>query len=119
MQVCHGREKLGVPVLSSIGWNSKTAFMLTTGDSCRHVLAYDSEAEMKDADYMFCPLPHRHSILHLMCKHFCQHPIPPEHHDQARTPKQIHRDAVLEAYHCKANNLREVWEYLWTCYNVE
>jgi hypothetical protein len=69
----------------------------------------------KDANYMFCPLPHRLSILRLVCKHFCQHPILPERHGQTRTPKQIHRDAVLETYyHCKANNLREVWAYLWT-----
>jgi hypothetical protein len=69
----------------------------------------------KDTNYMFCPLPHRLSILRLMCKHFCQHPILPERHGQARTPKQIHHDAVLETYyHCKANNLHEVWVYLWT-----
>ena len=49
-----------------------------------------------------------------MCKHFCQHPMLPERHGQTRTPSQIHRDAVLEAYyHCRANNLREVWAYLW------
>jgi hypothetical protein len=69
----------------------------------------------KDTSYTFCPLPHRLSILRLMCKHFCQHPILPERHGQARTAKQIHRDAVLETYyHCKANNLCEVWAYLWT-----
>jgi len=69
----------------------------------------------KDANYMFCPLPHQLPIIRLVCKHFCQHPILPEHHGQARTPSQIHRNAVLEAYyHCKANNLREVWGYLWT-----
>jgi len=60
-------------------------------------------------NYTFCPLLHRLSILRMLCKRFCQHPILPERHGQTRTPKQIHRDAVLEAYyHCKANNLREV-----------
>ena len=69
----------------------------------------------KDANYMFCPLSHHLSILRIMCKHFCQHPILPECHGQMQTPKQIHHDAVLETYyHCKANNLHEVWAYLWT-----
>ena len=27
----------------------------------------------RDANYTFCPLAHRVSILHLLCKHFCQH----------------------------------------------
>ena len=69
----------------------------------------------KDANYTFCPLPHRLSILRLMGKHFCQHPILPECSGEPRTAQQIHHDAVLEAYyHCRANNLREVWAYLWT-----
>jgi len=66
-------------------------------------------------NYIFCPLSHRLSILCLVCKHFCQHPILPECHGQTRTPQQIHWDTILEAYyHCKANKLHEVWAYLWT-----
>jgi len=69
----------------------------------------------KDANYIFCPSSHRNSIQLLVCKHFCQHSILPERHGQPRIPQQIYRDAVLETYyHCKANNLREVWAYLWT-----
>jgi len=65
--------------------------------------------------YEFCPLPHRLSILRLLAKHFCQHPMLPERHGETRTAQQIHRDAVYEAYlHCKNNELREVWAYLWT-----
>jgi hypothetical protein len=67
------------------------------------------------ANYIFCPLAHRLSILRLVCKHFCQHPLLREWHGQPRTRMQIYRNAVLETYyHCKANNLREVWAYLWT-----
>ena len=73
----------------------------------------------KDANYVFCPLSHRLWILRLVCKHFCQHPILPERHGEPRNAQQIHRDAVLEMYyHCKANNLREVWAYLWTNWYV-
>jgi len=69
----------------------------------------------RNPNYVFCPLSHRLSILCLVSKHFCQHPILLERHGQTRKPWQIHWDAVLEAYyHCKANNLREVWAYLWT-----
>lgn len=69
----------------------------------------------KDLNYTFCPLSHRLSILRLISKHFCQHPMLWERHGQSCTRQQIHRDAVLESYyHCKVNNLREVWAYLWT-----
>src|SRR5258706_2594425 len=69
----------------------------------------------RDTNYMFCPLSHRLSILCLVCKHFCQHSMLCERHSQSWTPQKIHWDTVLETYyHCKANNLREVWAYLWT-----
>ena len=65
--------------------------------------------------YKFCPLLHCLSILRLLAKHFCQHPLLPERHGQPRSAQQIHRDAVYETYlHCKNNQLREVWGYLWT-----
>ena len=64
--------------------------------------------------YEFCPLPHQPSILRLLTKHFCQHPLLPERHGQDRTAEQIYRDSVYETYlHCKNNHLREVWAYLW------
>ena len=65
--------------------------------------------------YEFCPLPHHLSIIQLLAKHFCQHPLLPEHHGQPWSSEQIHDDAVYEAYlHCKNNQLYEVWAYLWT-----
>ena len=81
-------------------------FKATGGKQCTQ--------RVKDANYMFCPLSHQLSILCLICKHFCQHPILCECHGQSQTPQQIHCDAVLESYyHCKVNNLH-VWAYLWT-----
>jgi len=69
----------------------------------------------RNLGYEFCPLPHRPSILRLLVKHFCQHPLLPERHGQHQTAELIHSDSVYEAYlHCKNNNLREVWAYLWT-----
>ena len=69
----------------------------------------------KTLGYEFCPLPHRPSILHLLVKHFCQHPLLPQRHGQTRTAELIHSDSVYEAYlYCKNNHLREVWAYLWT-----
>ena len=65
--------------------------------------------------YEFCPLAHRLSILRLLSKHFCLHPLLPERHGKARDSEQIHYDSVYEMYlHCKRNHLREVWAYLWT-----
>jgi len=65
--------------------------------------------------YEFCPLPHHLSILHLLVKHFCQHPLLPECHGQTCTTQQIHHDSVYESYlHCQNNGVHEVWAYLWT-----
>ena len=96
------------PRFKAKGTGKSNGFKATGGKNCgRNV--------KKDANYSFCPLSHRLSILRLMGKHFCQHPILPERHGHRRTTQQIYRDAVLEAYyHCKANNLHEVWAYLWT-----
>ena len=80
----------------------------------------NSKSEMqncrsKKGTYQFCPPPHQLSILCLVTKHFCQHPLLPERHGQPQSSVQIHRDAVYEAYlHCKNNQLQEVWAYLWT-----
>ncbi|KAI9057367.1 hypothetical protein FKP32DRAFT_1689206 [Trametes sanguinea] len=69
----------------------------------------------KRPDYQFCPAAHRLPVLRLFAKHASQHPLLPERHGEARTAEDIHRDAVYEMYHhCFANNLREVWAYLWS-----
>ncbi|KAJ8469947.1 hypothetical protein ONZ51_g8667 [Trametes cubensis] len=71
-------------------------------------------APPKRAAYQFCPQAHRVLILRLFAKHASQHPLLPERHGQARSGEDIYRDAVTEMYHhCKANNLPEVWAYLW------
>ncbi|RDX44376.1 hypothetical protein OH76DRAFT_1487106 [Lentinus brumalis] len=67
------------------------------------------------ATYLFCPLPHRLTILRLFAKHASQHTLLPERHGLPRSAEEIWRDAVEEMYrHCKANNLCEVWAYLWS-----
>lgn len=64
--------------------------------------------------YIFCPAPHRLTIMRLFAKHASQHPLLPERHGQPRTAELIYRDAVQEMYqHCEANRLCEVWAYLW------
>src|SRR5258707_13756967 len=73
------------------------------------------EQTVKKGKYKFCPLLHRLSILWLLEKHLCQHPLLPERHGQSRTPQQIYHDSIHEMYlHCKNNELQEVWAYLWT-----
>jgi len=101
-----------IPTLKLKGKNIPKEFK-AVGDKIR------TQKVKKDASYVFCPLPHRLSILRLVCKHFCQHSILHERHGQSRNSQQIHCDTVLETYyHCKANNLREVWAYLWTNWYV-
>jgi hypothetical protein len=67
-----------------------------------------------DKKYQFCPPPHRLSILRLFAKHHSQHSMLPERHGKARSPQEIHCDAVTEMYfHCTRNQLTEVWVYMW------
>jgi len=90
--------------------NSSGTFTRKTKDSCER-----GKQKKRHLAYKFCPLPHRPSILHLLTKHFCQHPLLPERHGQPWTSEHIHRDSMYEMYlHCKNNHLREVWAYLWT-----
>src|SRR5580700_6090881 len=53
----------------------------------------EGEVKSPDPTYVFCPAPHRRQILHLFTKHFCQHPLFPEH-DRVKSADCIRRDAV-------------------------
>lgn len=64
--------------------------------------------------YQFCPLLQRKPVLRIYAKTASQHSLLPERHGEARSAGDIHRDAVSEMYyHCRANNLTEVWAYMW------
>lgn len=78
--------------------------------------------------YIFCPAPHRLTILCLFVKHASQHPLLPERHGDTHSAELLRRDAVTEMYrHCEVNRLCKVWAYLqnswyrlkrwnlWTC----
>lgn len=83
-------------------------------ESDTHIPSDEIGTKSKNKDYLFCPAPHRLSILRLFAKHASLHPLLPERHGEKRTAKLIRRDAVTEMYrHCKMNNLCEVWAYLW------
>jgi len=78
----------------------------------------EGEVKSPDPNYVFCPSEHRLGILHLLFKHFVQHPIFPIQNDDGstsiRTAQEIRDAAVYEMYqHCHQRNLREVWGYLW------
>ena len=83
-------------------------------DSPSHTNATETGTRARRSEYQFCPHSHRLAILRLFAKHASQHTLLPERHGQPRTCTEIRRDAVTEMYqHCKRNNLREVWAYLW------
>ncbi|KAG8894884.1 hypothetical protein FRB99_000926 [Tulasnella sp. 403] len=74
----------------------------------------DGETKSKDADYVFCPAPHRAAILWMFTLHFCWHPIFLARLENIKTAEEIRRCAVTEMYmHCKRNGLTEVWAYAW------
>ena len=82
-------------------------------------LPEETGTRTKDPKYVFCPPEHRLPILRLFAKHHALHPLLSERHGQQRTPDEIYRDAVTEMYtHCKRNNLREVWAYMWNSWYV-
>lgn len=74
----------------------------------------EGETQACDPKYVFCPAVHRHQLLHLFTKHFCQHPTFPDdagHH----TAGEIYSVAVREMYQfCVTCGLWEVWGYFWT-----
>ena len=75
----------------------------------------EGEVRSSDAEYIFCPAAHRAQILHIFTKHFCQHPLLPEHDGAYLTQEQIQTWAVEEMYtFCFQHGLAEVWAYLWT-----
>ncbi|KAJ7656863.1 hypothetical protein DFH06DRAFT_991405, partial [Mycena polygramma] len=72
------------------------------------------EKKSANPGYVFCPAPHRHPLLRIFTKHFCQHPLFPTR-DGPKSAKQIRDEAVYEMYFfCYQRGLREVWGYLWT-----
>ncbi|KAI0826923.1 hypothetical protein BC628DRAFT_1495368 [Trametes gibbosa] len=76
--------------------------------------ASETSGRSRAPHYKFCPACHRLPVLRIFTKHACQHPLLPECHGMSRSAEDIYRDAVDEMYrHCKANNLCEVWAYLW------
>ena len=60
----------------------------------------------------FCPLEHRDTIIMIMERHFCAHPLIPGYsHPSAQG---IREWAVKQIYaYCVKYDLREVWAYLW------
>jgi hypothetical protein len=81
-----------IPRLRLKGKDKPKAVKTTGGKKCMRKVE-------KDTSYTFCPLPHRLSILCLMCKHFCQHPILPEHHGQAWRTDVVNQDVFGIHYH--------------------
>lgn len=83
-------------------------------DKPREITMEEKKSRSKDPHYQFCPLEHRLPILRLIAKAHALHPLLPERHGALCTAGQIYRDSVLEMYtHCKRNDLREVWAYMW------
>ena len=106
------RRSTGVSHKPARASNPSKTFMHKQGtkDSCE-----GGRQKKKNLAYEFCPLPHQPSILRLLTKHFCLHPLLPECHGELWTADHIHHDSVHEIYlHCKRNHLCEVWAYLWT-----
>ena len=65
-----------------------------------------------DETQTFCPSELKEVILGMVERHYCAHPLIPGY--SSPTPKGIQAWAVKQMYnYCVANNLQEVWAYLW------
>ena len=88
------RETEGLPVSDALGKESDRTDKLDAGPR------------------QFCPKRYRDTILELIKKHFCAHPLIPGYCPP--NPMDIRKWAVRQVYHyCQDNDLREVWAYLW------
>jgi hypothetical protein len=72
----------------------------------------DEEEDGKSDQRTFCPVAHRETIVNMMERHYCAHPLIPGYAAPYRV--SIKHWAVQQMYHfCERNDLREVWAYLW------
>jgi len=72
----------------------------------------DPVDELEAGPRQFCPERYRDTILELIERHFCAHPLIPGYCPP--NPTDIRKWAVRQIYHyCQDNDLREVWAYLW------
>jgi hypothetical protein len=70
------------------------------------------DTEQPRSRRIFCPDEHRKPIELMMERHLCAHPLIPGY--SAPTPEGIREWAVKSMYqYCEANELPEVWAYLW------
>ncbi|KIK05393.1 hypothetical protein K443DRAFT_3879 [Laccaria amethystina LaAM-08-1] len=72
----------------------------------------ESEEEELAKRRTFCPMIHRDTIINMMEKHYCAHPLIPGY--APPSPEGIRHWAVRQMYnYCFKNELPEVWAYLW------
>lgn len=69
----------------------------------------------------FCPKEYRGTIIEKIRRHACQHPLIPLQLDNGDTATlsadEIHEGCVRDMYaYCFANDLSQVWAYLWNCW---
>lgn len=72
----------------------------------------DADEEITAGRHTFCPLEHCDTIVKMMERHFCAHPLIPGY--SAPTPEGIKAWAVKQSYEfCVLHDLLDLWAYLW------
>ena len=72
----------------------------------------DANEEIADGRHTFCLLEHRDTVVKMMERHFCVHPLIPGY--SALTPEGIKAWAVKQTYEfCVLRDLPNLWAYLW------
>ncbi|KAN0136763.1 hypothetical protein V8E53_005533, partial [Lactarius tabidus] len=72
----------------------------------------DADEEITTRRHTFCPLEHCDTVVDMMERHFCVHPLIPRY--SAPMPEGIKAWAVKQLYEfCVLHNLPNLWAYLW------
>ncbi|KAN0133621.1 hypothetical protein V8E53_008568 [Lactarius tabidus] len=72
----------------------------------------DADEETTCERHTFCPIEHRTTVVEIMERHFCAHPLIPGY--SAPTPEGIKAWAVKQIYEfCVQRELPNLWAYLW------
>lgn len=58
----------------------------------------EGEKRANDPKYNFCPAVHRMGVMHIVTRHFVQHPIFPQRGGEQWDAKRIYCKSVYEAY---------------------
>ena len=105
--------KIRLPVLASQSAQPERLTIRIPASKDRNLEPEDEpDDDTVNGRHTFCPLEHCDTIVKMMERHFCAHPLIPRY--SAPTPEGIKSWAVKQIYeYCVHYDLPNLWAYLW------